>query len=355
MLRSRTTILLLTAVVLATACDRTPVDPTDGGIDIATMLFGAEAARHAASPLSLPSLVQAAVLEVYTGHGAVAARGLVTDLQRMQERARGGAASADREAALAHRSALRDEQLAIVLRVFGDNVAMRVVDAVRTDAATVDDRVAALDPERPAAARAHDLLARVAELMADAETAAANGAYRASLDAATQAAGHVDAVRAAILESMRVPALDELFETATMQVGRNVGHDAAQQLLGEYRRLQQAAQQAVRTGSREQAHAALAAARTEEIAVVLRVLGDDAARRLLGATTAAHTALAGDVAAARTAGRDVARIERMLSAAGDMLGRASASLGAGNAAAALDLGSHAAGLVNGARSTLGTR
>lgn len=354
MLRSRTTILLLTAVVLATACDRTPVDPMGGGVDAATALFGAEAARHAASPLSLPSLVQAAVLRVYTEHGADAARAMVTDLRRLQERAREGTAANDRETAFAHRRALHDEQLAIVLRVFGDDVGRRITDAVRTDAAAITDRVSTADTEPPAAVRAQDLLARITELLTDAETAAANGAARASLDAATQAAAHLEAVRAEIVESMHVPVLDELFEMAIAQAGRTVGSDAVQQI-SEYRRLQQAAQQAVRTGSREQAHTALAAARAGQIEVVLSVLGDDEARRLLSVTAAAHTALAGEVNAARAGGHDVVRVERMVAAAGDMLDRASALLRAGDAAAAIDLGSHAASLVNGARSALGSR
>lgn len=351
MLRGRITTLLMVAVVSATACDRTPVAPADGGLDMDGLLFGSEAGRGSSTPRSLPALVQAAILTVYTEHGANAARSMVTDLRRLQDDSRAGDA-ADRETAHTLRRALQDEQLGIVLRVFGDEIVSRIIEATRADAAGLADRVAALDSTQPAAARARDLLAQVAELLADAETAAASGAVRPSLEAATAAAAQVDAIILAIAESLRVPALEELFDEAAARASDAAGSRGVQSLLRQYQRLQQEAQQAVRTGNRESAHAALAAVRAEQVTVVLNVLGDGVVPRLIERATAARHSVTQELSMAERAGADVARVERMLGSAGDLIERSRAAYAAGDAALALDLSSHAAGLINAARLAL---
>lgn len=352
MSRRRAVALIFLAAVITAACDRTPVDPGTDASDAATLLFGPEAARAAAPPLSLPSLVHAAILEVYNAHGADAARAMVVEMRRLQDDASMAVdAPLAREGVRVARQTLQDEQLGIVLRVFGDDVVGRIIGTVRTDIDALTRRLDGLDANGLETTVPRSALAEGRELLADAEAAWSSGALRASLAAATDAAARVDAARAGVAGAMRVPGLDELFAVAVRVAGGRSSAPRAD-LLDEHRRLDQIAQQAVRTGTRESAHAALAAVRAEEIAVVLRVLGPGAVDQLVQRSREARTALVRDVRSAGDAGREVLRMERMLTTAADLIERADAALDAGDAATALDLGSHAAGLVNGVQLAL---
>jgi phage shock protein A len=108
----------------------------------------------------------------------------------------------------------------------------------------------------------------------------------------------------------------------------------------------------VRSGQNDRAHTALRAVRAERIRVVLEILGSEAVDQILQDVKRAHTEAAVGVTQARTAGRDVFRLERMLDTARDLYSRASQAFTRGDAATALDLGSHAATLVNSIRIAL---
>jgi hypothetical protein len=356
MLRNRGVPLLALAVAMATACEQTPVDPTGGSMDLTAVLFGDEAAALTGVPMSLPALVQSAIFKVYNEQGAQAARTMVMDLRRLQEQARTADSSGNRELAATRQRALHAEQISMVLNVFGGDVAGHVIEAVRADLTLLEDRLpdVAHNGRDGAVDRARDLLAQVRELLTDAEVAAESGARRAGLDAATRAAAMTESVRHAFAESLRLPGLDDLLGSARHSLRETARTEATRALFDDVERLRLAAQDAVRTGDRQRAHAALAAVRSAQIRIVLQVLGPAVVRDMLDGATASAAALKTDIAAVRHSGRDVTRLERMLSSARDMLLQAETAFADGDSAGALDLGSHAVGLINALRLAAGS-
>jgi hypothetical protein len=337
-------ILLLAASLLA-ACDSTPVDPSDPRADLAVALFGEDAVAAAKVPMSLPGLVQSSIYRVYSEHGAAAARTVVADLRRLQELTRTASAITEFETLASRQRALHAEQLNLVLKVLGEDVAAAVITAVRDDSRRLHERLGSLTGD--GAERPRELLAHVAELIVDAESAFDSGARRVALDAATRAAALIDEARIAVAESRRVPGLDELFRMASRGA---TGADAA--VLDTYRRLQQAAQEEIRAGDRLRAHEALAAVRAEEIRVTLHVLGEQAVHELVARTAHSLTEVRAELA---YASGDVSRLDRMAGSASELVERARLALLQDDAALALDLASHAAGLVNTVRLTVDAR
>lgn len=352
MSRSSLLFLFVMLLVLGTAaCDSMPVDPEDPASALALMPGGADAAGAAAAPLSLPGLLHAAVDRVYREQGAAAARALVADLRSLHRQAQEAAAAGDREAAAAHLRALREEELRIVLHVFGDAAAARVIDAVTTDAARLRERVEQLAASGHPLPRADTVLTHIDELLAVAGVASQSGDAHGALDAATRAAGLAASLRLRLSEALRLPALEQLFERAVTQLRERTSSAELRSILGRYNELRETARDAVASGRREEAHAALEAVRREQARIVLRVLGPASVENMLQRARTAADELTAALERAQDTGRDVPRLDRMMSAALDMLQRAEAAFARGDAAAALDLGSHAVGLLN----TLRTR
>lgn len=347
--RRRLILLTLLLGFASAACDATPADPLDARGDLATLLEESAAAPGQPAPFTLPGLVHAAVHKVYTEQGATAARALVNDLRRLQEEARVAVAASDRDHAAARLNAVHEEQLRIVLRVFGPGVADRVIVGVALEAA----RLGRVVEEAAAAGRdmhgAQQSLVALQSLLQEAATAAAHGDATAALDAATRAARHAGEVRHAVAQARRIPGLDELFDVAVATLRADLGPDAARAALAHYNSLRRAADEAVRAGDRQRAHTALERVRGEQIRFVLRVLGADAVGRLLDAVARGADEVDTALAAARAAGRDASRFERMAASARDMLLRAQDHFYDGDPASALDLASHAAGLLNAIR------
>jgi hypothetical protein len=342
--------VLLLCVALA-ACDATPSDPLDARGDLAALLaLDGEAGRQA--PLTLPGLLHAAVHKVYSEQGATAARSLVSELRRLQEESSVALARGDRERAAALTSAAHAEQIALVLRVFGRGVLERVITGVALDAARLARGVAETEAAGRELPRARELLASIEALLGHAAAAAAQGSPERALEAATRAAALAESVRHALTDARRIPALQDLFDLAAAHLRTEVGPDAAREALADYNALRRAAEEAIRSGDRARAHEALEAVRAEQIRLVLHVLGAEAVERLLAVLSAGAGEVQAALTAARGAGRDVTRLERMAVAANDMIARARAAADGGDAAAALDLASHAAGLMNSIRLAL---
>lgn len=353
MTRSRTlTLLLLTLLLGMAACDRTPVDPQDPDSELAVLLGDGAAAGVGRSPLSLPGLLHSAVDRVYREQGASAARTLIMELRVLHLAVQRATLAGDREDAAARMRALHAEELRIVLSVFGDPVAARVAEAVRTDADRLRSSLQELQQDGHDLPRAVEALAGVEELLVDAAAAWAAGDARASLDAATRAAALVDGVRRVLADAVRLPALEQIFDRAVARLREGGDPERVRAALADYHRAEAAARAAVRSGDRQHAHTALEAARREQIRVILRVLGPGVVAHSLQQARSASDELATSLAAARAAGRDVSRLERMLVSARDMLQRAELAFTSGDAAAALDLGTHAAGLLNALRVAL---
>jgi hypothetical protein len=350
MVPRRLTLLLL--LLALAACDTTPSDPLSERADLMAMAGVDMASGRPPAPLSLQGLLYSAVHRVYTEQGAGAARALVGDLRRLQEEARSAQSSRDREASTARLRAVQIEELDIVLRVFGEGVPDRVITTVAADGERLRSAVAASTQAGRDLPRGAALLAELDHTLAEAARAADLGDVRAALDAATRAAAKADGVRLILAEAKRIPALEDLFDAAVDALRQREGPDQTRLELERYNELQRRADASVGAGDRQRTHSALQAVRTEQVDIVLRVLGADATRRMLDAFSYSIEDVDRALAEARQGGRDIGKLERMAASARDLRNRASTALAAGDPETALDLGSHAVGLLNAIRLAL---
>lgn len=338
--------MLVLAMLAMPACDRMPVDVQESGM-AAALLLDRDASEAAAPPNSLPRLLHEAIHRVYTNEGSESARAVVADLQRLRE-ARGGAVAwlADVDGAASDDSAIRAEEIRLVLSVLGTGVVPRVVDGVRTDADRLRDRVAGSEASGRELSHASTLFAETERLLELAAARLAEGSTASALDAATRAAVQVHEVRTMLLRVSTLPTLESLFDDAVTRLRLLRGPVHARNVLERFGSLQDAAAEAVRSGDRDRAHAALTAVRREQVAVVLHVLGPDMPQRQLAIVRVALRDAGAAIERSLDAGRDVHRLERMLAVARDIEDRAADAMRAGRFDDALDLASHAASLIN---------
>jgi hypothetical protein len=337
-MRSRgSAILLLTALLAAAACDRTPVDPLDDPAIAA--LTGTEG--QGPSSLTLPGLLYSAIRTVHADHGMDAARDIVRDLARIQHRL--DAAPVSARPAL--RRELRAEQLRIVLLVNGGDVVAQTIHGVSEEAARLSARRDMLAGSGIDAPEATAILQDLPILLARARTASTD---IEALDAATRAAARTDRMHGALAGAARLPSLTDLYEDAAARLRHRPRHD----LVAESAELRAAADEALlRSHARDHAQEAAKAARDAQIRVVLEALGPDVVADVIG--WGQHRVREQEQKlGAESVGRDVSRLERMNASAGDMLDRADLQLRRGNSAAALDLAAHAVDLLNALEATL---
>jgi hypothetical protein len=340
-------LLLMAGVV---GCDNAPGDPLDSDTDLSALLADG---RAAAPGLSLPGLVYSAVHRVHSEQGAGAARALVADLRRLEQAGRTVANGTGTAEIASHSQALHAEEVRIVLRVYGAAIVPRVIEAVQRDALRWTLRMVAEESAGRDASGARELLARIETHLAEAVLAEARRDAAGALDAATRAAAAGEALEALLEEVRRIVGLDGLFALAEQRLRSAQGAVGARQALARHDELRLAAEDAVRLdGDAARVHAALKAARDEQIRIVLEVLGPSPLDRLLTDARAGLDDLESALLRARTAGRDVTRLNRMAAASRDLLHRATLSRQAGDADVALDLASHAAGLISAARAGL---
>lgn len=329
-MRSRGSAILLLPLLLATAaCDRTPVELDDTTLEALT---GTDGRRPSA--LTLPGLLYSAIRGVHDEQGIDAARDLVRDLARIQQRL--DAAPVDERPAL--RRELRNEQLRIVLLVNDSDLVVQTVRGVTDEAARLRVRRDMLAGSGIDAPEANAILEDLPVLLARARTASN---HIEALDAATRAAAHLDRMHGALAGAARLPTLTDLFDDAAARLQSRARHD----LVVESDELRDAAADALRSGVRDHAHETARAARDAQIRVVIEALGPDVVADVIG--WGQHRVREQEMKlAAESAVRDVSRLERMNASAGDMLQRADLQLRRGNSAAALDLAAHAADLLN---------
>jgi hypothetical protein len=350
LLRRCLTACLLLLLPALGGCDLTPSDPFDVREDL-NALLGLDAAGRS-SPHTLEGLLHAAVHRVYTEQGAAGARALVGDLRRLQEDARRAEATGDRDQVTSGMRAVQEEEAAIVLRVFGADVARRVTVGASLEAARLERSIADAEAAGHSMEHAYRLMKGMAGMIAEAESAVAAGDAAGALRTATRAAGAAAAVRQGVAAAQRIPVLADLRDLALATAG-DYGSDSS--LPAPYARLRDAADAAARQGDREHAQRAVQALREEEVRLVVDALGSEAARQLVDAVQRGISDTAAATASAAAAGRDVGRIQRMVATAREMNHRASLAMEADDPARALDLASHAAGLVNSARLALSAR
>lgn len=139
--------------------------------------------------------------------------------------------------------------------------------------------------------------------------------------------------------------LEYLLKQAIDKIAREQGHEAAKAVLETLAKLNTDVQVARKAGNKDTFYTASAALRAAQLGIVLRTLGTGTALHVVDAVAQALAEVSAQVAAARAAGKDVARIEAALRDVAGLLEKARAALGAGDHAAALDLGTHAGALV----------
>lgn len=335
-MRSRGSALLLLPLLLATAaCDRTPVELDDATLEALT---GTDGRRPSA--LTLPGLLYSSIRSVHDEQGIDAARDLVRDLARIQQRL-DAAPVAERPSL---RRDLRNEQLRIVLLVNERDLAMKTLRSVSDEAERLRARRDMLAGSGIDAPEASAILEDLPVLLARARTAPNDVE---ALDAATRAAARLDRMHGALAGAARLPTLTDLFDDAAARLQSRASDD----LVKESDELRAAAADALRSGVRDHAHEMAKAARDSQIRVVIQALGPDVVADVIG--WGQHRVREQEMKlTAESAIRDVSRLERMNASASDMLRRADLHLRRGDSAAALDLAAHAADLLNGLEATL---
>jgi hypothetical protein len=342
---ARGSLVLLIAVALFAACDRTPTDPALSDPAAALLAGASENSVYAASPTSLHSLFGVAVRRIAQNQGSAGVVRVLGDWERLTVEARSALKSGDRQASQTRVAAVRAEEIRTVLRVLGPNTATRITSEVGVGLAKVRIDLVALEAAGTDVSRPKQSSVQVAELLQKANHALENRDAANALDYATQASDLLDGVLHAMIALRRIPALETLFAEATARYERERGADPLHELLATFDKTNQEARVALRAGDRVVATEKLEAARREQVRVVLSVLGTDVVSALLQKvalgidSTRTRISTVADPAIAE-------RARKMLAEAQSLNARARAALNAREAAQALDLASHSAGLVN---------
>ena len=135
--------------------------------------------------------------------------------------------------------------------------------------------------------------------------------------------------------------LAQLLRSAIAKVESERGAGASRRLLENWQKLQDEARAAVRAGNRAEAMARIEAIRAEEIRIVLLVLGEPTAQRVISAVTAAESRLRSDLTRAEAAGKDVMRARELAVPVTTLLQQAVRALQARDPAKALDFATQA--------------
>ncbi len=131
--------------------------------------------------------------------------------------------------------------------------------------------------------------------------------------------------------------LPQLFRNAATRVLIDRGRDAQRRLLADWRRLNEEASVALRSGDRHTAESRIAAVRAEEITTVLRVLGAGTAQRTASMVGGSVADARLELIKAEAKGRNVARARLQAARVDALLLQANAAISAENFARALDL------------------
>ena len=339
----------LTAIVLALGvwlmgCDRMPSDPgLDPELDAA--LAAAEAAAGTSAPHTLPDLLRQAITTTHEELGRDAARDVTRTWLRLSDEARSAVRSADRQSAYARLNEVHQEELRIVLHVFGNDVVGRTISAIEAGVAAARADLAEASRAGKDVARSANLVSDITADLAEARAAEARGEAERALDRATAAAVTLGAVRSFIGWLNRVEGLEALFPEAITRLEQGAGREA-ERVRSAIDLLTWRMQTALNSGDHVAARRASEDIRRQQIAIVLRVFGSGRVHRLTTDVGAAVAASRRRLDELEKSGRDVARHRRMLREAESLHERAVAALAGGDEATALDLASHAAGLVN---------
>lgn len=337
--------LVLAATVLVAACDRTPTDPL---FDVESMLAATDPAAAAGiRPLAstLPALFRESIANVEKQGGRPAVEALLSDWRRLQEELKTQAPTSNRATVQEKLAAIHDEELNVVITALSQRVVARVIDETASELAEARTQIAAQRIDGAALTRIGAVAQEVQLKLAFAERSLSANKHRDALDLASQAAAVLGGLDFYLVEIGRIPGLETFLPQAINKL-RQDASPAAQTLLAQVEQNDKVAQAALRSGDRVTAQRELGNVRTQQIQLVLSVLGPTTATKLVDQVAARADETRAIVATLDTNTFDVPRYQRMLNEAADLTKRARIAAAAGDGANALDLGSHAAGLLN---------
>jgi len=342
---------ILMAALLAAACEKAPTEPMrDLDAEIASLSPG-ENTPFGSSPSTLRQLFRAAVEQAELERGRGAVQDLLKPLRELNEQARDALHAGDRPTAQARIAAIRDEELRLVLLLSGNGIAYRVLEDVGLEL------IEAKQGLEQAAGQGTDVSGPAVQageatlLLARANAAYADRDYKLSLDLGTRAAALINGIDHFLIGLNRIVGLEGLLQQAIARVARTQGTEGVSTLLAPLQTLREEAARAVRNGSRELARQKLGEVRTEQLRIIIDVLGDQTAGMVSGKVSRALAELRPVVGEAG-GGTRVQRARRMLTEASDLNARAQKAIERGQYAPALDLALHAAGLVDAVRHLL---
>jgi hypothetical protein len=319
------------AVAVLAACEDLPAGPD---LDALVEARG----RAGGAGLSLQDLFAVAVVRLQRTEGSDTAAAVLSRWREVRETSPG-----DTVATGEADSVLRELEAAVVVRAFGAGVA----DQAR---AVVNGELQQLRPQAQELSGAGRDAATIAAILDSADVALtrANQLRRsdpaAALVQVAIAAEQVSGLRTALADLERFPTLEELHDRAMDNLRAAGRHASADSFALAVHSLDEEARLAATAGGVEASYSALGKARMVRAAVVVEGLGMDAVNRLLLDLRETASNLRSTIDARPS--QDLAREQRMLAAAIEILGRADTAAAEGDPVRAVDLATHSAGLLN---------
>jgi hypothetical protein len=293
--------------------------------------------------LSLEQLVRLAVHRTEQEQGAAAAHALLARLQPKHDAVRAASLANDRAAFDSAGVALRAEMAAVVVEALGPGTAGRVMEGAALAVDSVEGYVAA---SHEAAGQPtpvlEAMLRHAAGALDEARAALAAEQPTQALQLAAEAALVAGRIRMRATPAVVPPTMPRLLSQAWDKAVSDAGQTAAAAQFAPMREKNAALKASLRTRDLETVRAAQEALRSEQIRLVVSVLGDAAPRQVLdaGAQMAEYRATRAE--SMKAAGGDISEMEAALREAADLHAAGAAALEAQDLAAALDLALQAA-------------
>lgn len=330
-IQSMKRLFFLALLLASSACDRAAMDPS---------LAADYAAVITARTNTLPALLGDALLVAQREHGSKRVAALLTDWEARQAEVRALHDAGDRAAVQRKLQSLKNEEIRIVLNVFGPEIVPRVIRESYRNLANANVRIHQSARDDAEHIQAQATAQQIQTMLERAATLSERDPERA-LAVATQAAEQLAAIDDLITNLQRVRGIETLFPLAAQQLPAEE--------LARHSQLQRVSALALGSSSRAESNEKLAAVRAEEIRIVLATLGNQASTLLLQEAQVALRDARIKLDIMKESGQDVLRLQRMYKSASDFYNHARTAEQAGDHATALDHGSHAAGLLNSLR------
>jgi hypothetical protein len=288
----------------------------------------------------LPALLGDALLAAQRDHGNKRVAALLTDWEARQAEVRALHDAGDRAAVQRKLQALKNEEIRIVLNVFGPEIVPRVIRESYRNLANANVRIHQSARDDAEHVQAQATAQQIHSMLERASTLSESDPERA-LAVATQAAEQLAAIDDLIINLQRVRGIETLFPLAAQKLSAED--------LARHSHLQRVSALALSSNDRTDSNEKLAALRAEEIRIVLATLGNEASVQLLQEAETALRDARVKLDLMKQSGQDVLRLQRMYKSATDFYNHARTAEQAGDHVTALDHGSHAAGLLNSLR------